>query len=194
VRGVLPARFAPPGANSPGRRKKSKCIQVFGVGCAGSTSSITRPESTRTPTSGPVRIGWGRRWAHFHPGGGHGGHHGFDEQGGGFGVRRPLRFLAHKLDLNDDQVSRFAAILDRLKTERAQADVDQRRRTAALAEAFESASFDASKVDAANDEQAKSAERLRASIKLALEQMHALLDAEQRKKFAYFLRAGILAI
>jgi Spy/CpxP family protein refolding chaperone len=109
-------------------------------------------------------------------------------------VRRPLRFLAHKLDLNDDQVGQFAAILDRLKTERAQADVDQRRRTAALAEVFEGTSFDASKVDAANDEQAKSAERLRASIKLALEQMHALLDTEQRKKFAYFLRAGILAI
>jgi len=138
--------------------------------------------------------GWGRRWAHFHPGGGHGGHSGFDEHGGGFGVRRPLRFLAHKLDLNDEQVGQFAAILDRLKTERAQADVDQRRRTAALAEAFEGTSFDASKVDAATDEQAKSAERLRASIKLALEQMHALLDTEQRKKFAYFLRAGILAI
>jgi Spy/CpxP family protein refolding chaperone len=135
--------------------------------------------------------GWGGRWAHF----GHGGQHGgFDEHGGGFGVRRPLRFLAHKLELSDDQVASFAAILDRLKTERAQADVDQRRRTASLAEAFESASFDATKVDAANDEQAKSAERLRASIKLALEQMHALLEAEQRKKFAYFLRAGILAI
>ena len=109
-------------------------------------------------------------------------------------MRRPLRFLAHKLELNDEQVARFAAILDHLKTERAQAEVDHRRRTAALAEAFESTSFDHTKVDAAHDEQARSAERLRLSVKLALEQMHALLDVEQRKKFAYLLRAGILAI
>lgn len=119
--------------------------------------------------------------------------HGMDD-GGGFGVRRPLRFLAHKLGLNDDQVGKFAAILDRLKTERAQADVDYRRRTASLAEAFEAPTFDHVKVDAANAEQAASAERLRNSVKRALEDMHALLDEEQRKKFAYLLRAGILAI
>ena len=133
---------------------------------------------------GPGRGGWH-----------HASHsHGFDEGGGGFGVRRPLRFLAHKLDLNDDQVGKFAAILDRLKTERAQADVDYRRRTASLAEAFEGNDFDHGKVDAANDEQARSAEKLRISVKAALESMHALLDVEQRKKFAYFIRAGILAI
>jgi Spy/CpxP family protein refolding chaperone len=165
----------------------------------------------------PGFIGWLRRQhAEYHAAGGHGAHpgemwaegcrhgrrgvghhagpHSHDESGGGFGVRRPLRFLAHKLELSDEQVGQFAAILDRLKTERAQADVDYRRRTAALAEAFESASFDHTKVDAANEEQAKSAERLRVSVKAALEQMHTLLDAEQRKKFAYLLRAGILGI
>jgi len=125
---------------------------------------------------------------------GHGHGHGHEDSGGGFGVRRPLRFLAHKLELSDEQIGQFAAILDRLKTERAQADVDYRRRTGALAEAFESATFDHAKVDAASEEQARSAERLRASVKTALEQMHALLDAEQRKKFAYFLRAGILGV
>src|SRR5207244_3357986 len=46
---------------------------------------------------------------------------------GGFGVRRPLRFLAHKLDLDDRQVAALARILDALKTERAQAEVDRRR-------------------------------------------------------------------
>jgi len=130
-------------------------------------------------------------WRHM---AGHGHGHGHEDSGGGFGVRRPLRFLAHKLELSDEQIGQFAAILDRLKTERAQADVDYRRRTGALAEAFESATFDHAKVDAASEEQARSAERLRASVKTALEQMHALLDAEQRKKFAYFLRAGILGV
>ena len=95
---------------------------------------------------------WGEHCRSGRRGGWHsmGHHHGFDDSGGGFGVRRPLRFLAHKLALTDDQVGQFAAILDRLKTERAQADVDYRRRTAALAEAFEGTTFDHAKVDAAN--------------------------------------------
>ena len=148
---------------------------------------------------------WGSRGGdHCGPGGGCGpreksgpdrhASHGFDEAGAGFGVRRPLRFLAHKLELSDDQVSKLAAILNTLKTERAQSDVDYRRRTASLADAFEVPAFDEAKVEAASQEQAKSAERLRASVKVALQQMHAILDDEQRKKFAYLLRAGVLSI
>jgi hypothetical protein len=53
--------------------------------------------------------------------------------GGAFGVRRPLRFLAYKLELNDAQVSELARILDELKTERAQAAVDHRRALSAFA-------------------------------------------------------------
>src|SRR5579871_5517581 len=80
---------------------------------------------------------------------GHGGHHGppfggggtgggGDDLGGGgsFGVRRPLRFLAYKLDLDESQVTELATILHDLKTERAQAAVDDRRATAALADAI----------------------------------------------------------
>jgi Spy/CpxP family protein refolding chaperone len=137
-----------------------------------------------------ARCGPGSHGAHANWHGGHG----FDEGGSGFGVRRPLRFLAHKLDLTDDQVTRLAAILNNLKTERAQSEVDQRRRTASLADAFETDSFDELKVDQAGEEQTRSAERLRASVKAALQQMHALLNEEQRKKFAYLLRAGVLAI
>ena len=58
----------------------------------------------------------------------HGRHHGSEEEGfGGFGVRRPLRFLAHKLELDEKQITELARILDELKTERAQAAVDDRR-------------------------------------------------------------------
>src|SRR5216684_1996446 len=50
-------------------------------------------------------------------------HHHFSdpgwEGGGPFGVRRPLRFLAWKLGLDDPQIAELAAILDTLKTERA---------------------------------------------------------------------------
>src|SRR5262245_49330028 len=47
-------------------------------------------------------------------------------EGGQFGVRRPLRFLAYKLGLSEPQVSEMARILNDLKTERAQSAVDDR--------------------------------------------------------------------
>lgn len=125
---------------------------------------------------------------------GHSHAQGFEDASAGFGVRRPLRFLAHKLELDEDQVSKLAAILSALKTERAQSEVDARRRTASLAEAFEAKDFDTAKVDAASLEQQRSADRLQANIKAALAEMHDLLDDEQRKKFAYLLRAGVLSI
>lgn len=116
------------------------------------------------------------------------------DEGGGFGVRRPLRFLAHKLELEEDQVTRLATILSTLKTERAQAEVDQRRRTSALASAIEGEAFDADKVEAAEQEQARSAERLQRAVKVALAEIHALLGPEQRKKLAYLLRTGVLSV
>ena len=118
---------------------------------------------------------------------------GFDE-GGVFGVRRPLRFLAYKLELNEAQVATFAAILDQLKTERAQAAVDHRRRISGLAEALESASFDDARVAALGEEQQRSDERVRNAVAQALRQMHAALDDEQRKRLAYLLRTGALSI
>ena len=78
----------------------------------------------------------------------HGHHH---EEGdrfearSGFGVRRPLRFLAHKLDLNEKQVTELARILDDLKTERAQAEVDYRRALAEFSDAVAGDAFDSSK-------------------------------------------------
>src|SRR5262245_39370814 len=60
---------------------------------------------------------------------------GASSEGGGFGVRRPLRFLAYKLGLSDSQVAEMARILNDLKTERAQAAVDDRRTLTALADA-----------------------------------------------------------
>src|SRR5437867_757260 len=62
--------------------------------------------------------------------------------GGPFGVRRPLRFLAYKLELDERQVGELARILDELKTERAQADVDGRRTITAFADAVAGDTFD----------------------------------------------------
>jgi Spy/CpxP family protein refolding chaperone len=122
---------------------------------------------------------------------------GFDDGdfgGGSFGVRRPLRFLAHKLELSEEQVGKLAGILDDLKTERAQGAVDHRRTTAAFADAIGSESFDEAKVAEAAEVRVKSADRLRTAVVKALGRIHALLDAEQRAKLAYLLRTGALAI
>jgi Spy/CpxP family protein refolding chaperone len=123
---------------------------------------------------------------------------GFDEGGdfggGSFGVRRPLRFLAHKLELKDEQVAELARILDDLKTERAQGAVDHRRTTASFADAMGSESFDEAKVTEAADARVKSAERLRVAVVKALGRIHGILDGEQRAKLAYLLRTGALSI
>jgi Spy/CpxP family protein refolding chaperone len=122
-----------------------------------------------------------------------GGEHG-DAGGGAFGVRRPLRFLAYKLQLNDAQVGELARILNELKTERAQADVDGRRTVAGFADAVGAASFDGAKAEEAAALRVKSAERLRDAVVKALGGIHALLDEEQRARFAYLIRTGAIAI
>jgi Spy/CpxP family protein refolding chaperone len=128
----------------------------------------------------------------------HEGGEGFAEDaglgGGTFGVRRPLRFLAYKLDLDERQTEQLAAVLDELKTERAQAAVDHRRMTAALADLFGGGAFDAAKAAEAAKARVAAAERLALVQAKALARVHALLDEEQRKTFAYLLRTGVLAI
>jgi Spy/CpxP family protein refolding chaperone len=114
--------------------------------------------------------------------------------GGAFGVRRPLRFLVHKLDLDETQTSTLARILDELKTERAQAEVDRRRTVAAFADALSGDTFDTAKAAEGGDLRVKSAERLRQAVLTALQQIHAILNAEQRKRLAYLIRSGALAM
>jgi Spy/CpxP family protein refolding chaperone len=114
--------------------------------------------------------------------------------GGGFGVRRPLRFLAHKLGLDERQVAELARVLDELKTERAQAEVDRRRTVAAFADAVAGEAFDAAKAGEGGALRLQSAERLRAAVLKALQQIHAALKAEQRARLAYLIRTGTLAV
>lgn len=140
---------------------------------------------------GHVGCGRGHHF-HEHPGAAWAGPS-FDE-GGILGVRRPLRFLAYKLELDERQVALLATVLDSLKTERAQAAVDQRRRVSALAEAVENADFDEQRVASIGEEQHKSEERIRAAVAQALKKIHAALDDEQRKRLAYLLRTGALTI
>jgi Spy/CpxP family protein refolding chaperone len=121
-------------------------------------------------------------------------HEGGPWAGSAFGVRRPLRFLAAKLDLDEAQVRRLAEILDELKTERAQAAVDDRRTLTAFAEALSGEAFDSAKGASAAALRRDSTERVAQAVVRALERIHALLRPEQRERFAYLIRTGVVAL
>jgi Spy/CpxP family protein refolding chaperone len=144
--------------------------------------------------SGRDAYGWRRerrhRWREYAAA-----HHHDSELGAGaFGVRRPLRFLAYKLDLDEQQVAELARILSELKTERAQAEVDSRRATSALADAVAGEQFDAQRANDAGTLRVATAEHLRDAVSKALQRIHALLEPEQRERLAYLIRTGTLQI
>jgi Spy/CpxP family protein refolding chaperone len=114
--------------------------------------------------------------------------------GGSFGVRRPLRFLAFRLGLDETQVAELAKILDQLKTERAQAAVDDRRALTAFAEAVEGEAFDEEKSRSAVSLRVKSAETLQQAVSRAVSRMHAVLNPDQRAKLAHLIRTGALLL
>ena len=111
-----------------------------------------------------------------------------------FGVKRPLRFLAHKLQLTDPQVSELAAILDELKIERAQAAVDDRRTLSAFADALSGDSFEETKANEGSTMRKRSADRLGDAVVKALARIHKLLTPEQRERFAYMIRTGTIQL
>jgi Spy/CpxP family protein refolding chaperone len=113
---------------------------------------------------------------------------------GSFGVRRPLRFLAYKLALDESQVAELARVLDELKTERAQAAVDHRRTVAAFADAVAGEAFEDARASEGATLRVQSAERLRDAVVAALRRIHKLLKPEQRSRLAYLIRTGTLSL
>jgi Spy/CpxP family protein refolding chaperone len=128
------------------------------------------------------------------------GEHGFEasgddgELGAGFGVRRPLRFMAYKLGLDEAQVGQLAQLIAELKTERAQIAVDDRRTLGAFADAVGAEAFDADKAKEAAQLRVRGAERLRDAVLRTLQRTHEILRPEQRARLAYLLRTGALTI
>ena len=128
----------------------------------------------------------GPRGAEFHFSVGRGGD---DEIGSaGLGVRRPLRYLAWKLDLTPEQLAATARILERLKIERAQAEVENRRSAAALADALEGDAFDGAAASVAADHRADSARSVQKAVATALADLHAALQPDQRRRLAMLIR------
>jgi len=112
---------------------------------------------------------------------------------GRMGARRPLRFLAWKLELDEDQLGEVAKILGELKTERAQGEVDHGKGLAALADAVSAESFDSARAAEGAAFRVASAERMRSATVTALESLHLLHTPEQRKTLAYLIRTGTIS-
>jgi hypothetical protein len=127
-----------------------------------------------------------RRFEHRHGRGGR-------FSGPGLGVRRPLRFLAYRLELSEEQTAALARILEHLKLERAQAELDLRRAASALADAFVG-EFGRAEAEAVAEQRAAAARREQDAVAKALEELHALLDADQRREVAELIRTGAIQI
>lgn len=114
--------------------------------------------------------------------------------GAAFGVKRPLRYLAYKLDLDEEQVNELAKVLKDLKTERAQAEVDNQRAIGGIADSLAGDEFDKEAAREAVDSRVESAKRVQDQVLEALAQIHAILEPEQREQLAYLIRTGSLSI
>ncbi len=112
----------------------------------------------------------------------------------GLGTKRPIRFLAYKLDMSREQINEASRILERLKIEREQASVDLRRAAADIADAFDSETFDAQRADAAADKRVETARTVQRALSQALRDLHELLDDEQRTRLATLIRSRAIRL
>ena len=111
-----------------------------------------------------------------------------------FGVRRPLRHLVWKLQLDEAQTRSLVEILDRLKTGYAQAKLDRDRSTSELAAIFSGAEFDSGRASAALQNRVGATQTLNQELLRAVQEIFALLNEEQRREFAYLLRSGTFVL
>jgi hypothetical protein len=112
--------------------------------------------------------------------------------GGGMGMRRPLRFLIERLGLDDAQAATLSRVLDTLRLEREQAQLDLRKARSRVADLFEADTLDATALGEAADTRVVAARREKDALVAAVTQLHGLLKDEQRKRFAVLLRSGPL--
>ena len=109
--------------------------------------------------------------------------------GGSFGVRRPLRYLSYRLDLDEEQVRRIAAILDVLKTEREQAALDEARTVTEIATLVPHQELTVDALREALAPRVAAAERMQLAVARAANDIADALDDDQRHEFAYLLNA-----
>ncbi len=111
---------------------------------------------------------------------------------GGFGVRRPLRYLSYHLNLDESQRRKLAASFERLKLEREQVNLDRKRVDAALAEEFVQTDVSVDDLRQALEPRLQTDANMQTVVAKELYEIAAVLDADQREEFAHLLRTGVL--
>lgn len=121
-------------------------------------------------------------------------HHRGSRASGGFGARRPLRYLSYRLDLDDAQQRKVAAVLDRLKTEMEQARLDEKKTLSDLAGLITRENVSVDDLRGALTPRVETARNLQTVIAKAMQEMSELLDADQREELAYLLQSGAFKV
>ncbi|MBO6558323.1 MAG: hypothetical protein JJ957_17585 [Pseudomonadales bacterium] len=116
------------------------------------------------------------------------------QSGRSFGVRRPLRYLAHHLDLNESQTRRMASVLNTLKTEREQAELDEKRTVTALASLLEEGTPTLAEARKVLKARVDSADQLKEETAKALVAISDFLDQDQREEFINLLLTGSVSL
>ncbi len=132
---------------------------------------------------------WQRAYA------GHSSHYKYESRwhshrGSSFGVRRPLRHLSHRLDLDDSQIRRMASVLNQLKTEREQADIDEKRSIAAIADLLSEGTPTLDECRETLSSRLTTAKQLNEETAKAMVAISDLLDDDQRLEFTNLLLTG----
>lgn len=112
----------------------------------------------------------------------------------GFGVRRPLRYLAQRLDLDDSQTRRMASVLNQLKTEKEQAALDEKRSVAAIAELLTRETPTLEQCRETLVGRLDSARQLNEETAKAIVTISDILDDDQREEFTNLLLTGGFAL
>jgi hypothetical protein len=111
-------------------------------------------------------------------------------RGASFGVRRPLRYLAHNLDLDEHQVRRMATVLNQLKTEREQAALDEKRTIAGLAALMETGTPTLEDCRTELAGRTRATEQLNEETAKSIVAICELLDDDQRAEFVNLMLTG----
>ena len=119
---------------------------------------------------------------------------GGSRRGGRFGARRPLRYLSYQLDLDDSQRRRIAAVLERMKVDREQVALDEKKTIAELASLVRRDDLSVDALRSALAPRVRSSETLQAETARALQDIVETLDADQREEFSYLLSSGAFRI
>ena len=91
-------------------------------------------------------------------------------------------------------MSQLARIVERIRIEREQAAVDLRRAAGQFADALEASDFTLDAAESAGQRRVDAAKSVQEVVSRSLQQLHELLDEDQRDELASLIRTGAIRL